>query len=56
MHMSFKIKRGSPFYPDVVMNYGKPGPEIDYLVWPAVMLHERGHVVLKGIVQCLPVK
>lgn len=32
--------------------YSKSGSKIDYAVWPALLLHDGGSVLAKGVVQC----
>ncbi|XP_052794171.1 uncharacterized protein LOC128227564 [Mya arenaria] len=42
---------GSRFDTDVYKAYTKCGPIVDYVVWPALCLHERGPLLCKGIAQ-----
>ena len=37
--------------PDIYRAYTKSGTEIDYIVWPALLLYEGGAVLMKGVAQ-----
>ncbi|XP_061184353.1 uncharacterized protein LOC133192354 [Saccostrea echinata] len=52
LSVTFKMKPGSPFYPDVMISRNAPAPNVDYLVWPIVFLYDKGPLLLKGIVHC----
>ncbi|XP_053392096.1 uncharacterized protein LOC128554806 isoform X2 [Mercenaria mercenaria] len=45
--------RGRYFNTDVYRPYTKSGASIDFIVWPALLLHENGPVIAKGIAQGL---
>ncbi|KAL3863843.1 hypothetical protein ACJMK2_005571 [Sinanodonta woodiana] len=46
-----KVEQNSPLDTKSFRCYSRPGDKVDYLVWPALLLHERGPVVVKGVVQ-----
>ena len=33
-------------------DYTKPGRFVEYVVWPALLLHESGPLLAKGVAQC----
>lgn len=53
MALVSKIARKSDFESDFFRPYTKSGDKYDYLVWPALLLHENGPVVEKGVAQPL---
>ncbi|XP_061164623.1 uncharacterized protein LOC133173653 [Saccostrea echinata] len=48
----FDIKSGTQYDNSVHRKCTVNGSEIDYTVWPVMYLHEKGPVLVKGIVQC----
>lgn len=56
LSITFKLKPGSNFYPDVMISRNAPAPEVDYLVWPIVFKYDNGPLLLKGIVHCSQLK
>ena len=50
------VKHSEPFNGELYKAYTKTGPRVDYLVWPAVFLHEGGSILCKGVAQGLPSK
>ncbi|KAK3587498.1 hypothetical protein CHS0354_003641 [Potamilus streckersoni] len=46
-----KVEQNSPLDTKSFRCYSRPGDKVDYLVWPALLLNEGGHVVVKGVVQ-----
>lgn len=53
MFLASKIIRKSNYDSDLFRPYTKSGDKYDYLVWPALLLHENGPVVVKGVAQPL---
>ena len=53
MALVSKIIRKSDFDSNLFRPYTKSGDKYDYLVWPALLLHENGPVVEKGVAQPL---
>lgn len=45
-------KKGDTFNKDMYKDYTKSGPTVQYAVWPALLLHEGGPVIGKGVAQC----
>nr|XP_022322056.1 uncharacterized protein LOC111123785 isoform X2 [Crassostrea virginica] len=56
LSFTFNVRSGSSFYPDVMISRNTPAPEVDYLVWPILFLHDNGPLLLKGIVHCSQLK
>ncbi|XP_048772667.1 uncharacterized protein LOC125678326 isoform X2 [Ostrea edulis] len=52
LYFDFNVQKGTPFDSAVHRKCTVNGPNVDYTVWPVVYLHERGPVLVKGIVQC----
>lgn len=52
LSVTFRVRPGSPFYPDVMIPRNAPAPSVDYLVWPIVFLNDKGPLLMKGIVHC----
>lgn len=48
-----KIVRKSDFDSDLFRPYTKSGDKYDFMVWPALLLHDNGPVVVKGVAQPL---
>ncbi|XP_052796281.1 uncharacterized protein LOC128228820 [Mya arenaria] len=46
------VTKGSPFDKGSYKPYMTTGDKIDYVVWPALLLHEDGPVIAKGVVEC----
>ncbi|XP_052794167.1 rho-associated protein kinase 1-like [Mya arenaria] len=46
-----ELQHGGNFDTDFYKAYTKSGPLIDYVVWPALCLHEKGPLLCKGIAQ-----
>ena len=44
-------KCGAPFCGSMYKQYTVKGPVVDYIVWPAILLHEDGPVISKGVAQ-----
>lgn len=52
MHFMFeKNIRGKRFHTDVYKPYSQSGEYVDFLVLPALYLHENGPLLAKGIAQ-----
>lgn len=51
MYLDFGPKKGSVIDKNVFRLYTKSGEKVDFLVWPAVFLHENGPIVQKGVLQ-----
>ncbi|XP_060075805.1 uncharacterized protein LOC132555474 [Ylistrum balloti] len=43
--------RGTPFLTDLYTPYTQSGNMVDYVVWPACLLHENGPLLRKGVLQ-----
>lgn len=53
MFLLSKIIRKADFDSDLFRPYTKSGDKYDFLVWPPLVLHENGPVVVKGVAQPL---
>lgn len=51
IYMKSSEKRGSEFDTDLYRYYTRSGQKVDYIVWPALFLHENGPLLCKGIAQ-----
>lgn len=51
IYMKLSKKRGSEFDTDLYRYYTRSGQKVDYIVWPALFLHENGPLLRKGVVQ-----
>ncbi|XP_052794308.1 uncharacterized protein LOC128227634 isoform X1 [Mya arenaria] len=49
--LSPDVTHGANFDTDFYKAYTKSGPLVDYVVWPALCLHEKGPLLCKGIAQ-----
>ncbi|XP_056010267.1 uncharacterized protein LOC130051726 isoform X10 [Ostrea edulis] len=47
----FEFRRGTEFKTDILRRYTKTGGYLDFIVWPALYLHENGPVLAKGVAQ-----
>ncbi|XP_061184927.1 girdin-like [Saccostrea echinata] len=47
----FEFRRGTEFNTDILRRYTKTGGYVDFIVWPALYLHESGPVLSKGVAQ-----
>lgn len=45
------VRTGDPFNTDLYKAYTRSGKRIEYVAWPALLLHENGPVLCKGIAQ-----
>ncbi|XP_053392093.1 interaptin-like [Mercenaria mercenaria] len=45
------LRRGTRFNTDLFKPYTSSGTHVDYVVWPALLLHEGGPVLAKGVAQ-----
>ena len=43
--------RGSKFDTNLLKAYTKSGIHVEYIVWPALLLHKNGPVLVKGVAQ-----
>ena len=46
------LKKQNRFDKNLYKEYTHSGQLVEYVVWPAMLLHENGSAVCKGIVQC----
>ncbi|XP_033743515.1 uncharacterized protein LOC117329605 [Pecten maximus] len=46
-----KPAKDSPIQTDLYLQYTQSGSKVDYVVWPACLLHENGPLLAKGVVQ-----
>jgi hypothetical protein len=44
-------KEGERFDKNIFKEYTKSGPTVDFVVWPALYLHENGPLVGKGVAE-----
>ena len=44
-------KEGVPFDKNIFKEYQRSGPYVDYVVWPALYLHDDGPLVGKGVAE-----
>ena len=51
MAVAKPAKSGSTFGSAMYKQYTVKGPCVDYIVWPAILLHENGPVISKGVAQ-----
>lgn len=51
MFVSFDCSDNRPFNKELFSAYTRDGHVYEYLVWPAVLLHEAGSIVRKGVAQ-----
>ncbi|XP_061184845.1 uncharacterized protein LOC133192856 [Saccostrea echinata] len=51
VHLSASIPENRELKHDVFKAYTKSGKVIDYIVWPAMYLHEKGPLLSKGVAQ-----
>ena len=49
--LALSISSSSRFDTQVFREYTKRGPDVDYVVWPALLLHEGGPLLCKGVAQ-----
>ncbi|XP_062589739.1 uncharacterized protein LOC134251332 [Saccostrea cucullata] len=47
----FDFRQGTEFNTDILRRYTKTGGYLDFIVWPALYLHEKGPVLSKGVAQ-----
>ncbi|XP_062589852.1 trichohyalin-like [Saccostrea cucullata] len=47
----FEFRQGTEFNTDILRRYTKTGGYLDFIVWPALYLHENGPVLSKGVAQ-----
>ena len=47
------LTKGSPFDARSYTCYTVRGNTVDFVVWPALLLHEGGPILAKGVVQCV---
>ncbi|XP_061184925.1 uncharacterized protein LOC133192937 [Saccostrea echinata] len=47
----FEFGKGTTFNTDILRKYTKTGGYLDFVVWPALYLHENGPVLSKGVAQ-----
>lgn len=45
------LNYGCAFQTQIFRSYTQSGPHIDYIVWPALYLHEGGALLSKGVAQ-----
>ncbi|KAK3602805.1 hypothetical protein CHS0354_026355 [Potamilus streckersoni] len=45
---------GDHFNTNMYKHYTISGDEVDYIVWPAVLLHEKGPLLVQGVAQPIP--
>lgn len=50
------VQHGQRFNADLYKAYTKSGSCVDFLVWPAMFLHEGGPILCKGVAQGVPTK
>ena len=55
MAITVKINDDSKYDNRLFRVYTKEGDFVDYVVWPAVLIQDGGHLMCKGIVQCCDV-
>lgn len=51
MHLVSKVNRKSDFDTNIFRFYTKQGDKFDFVVWPALLLHDQGPLVTKGVAQ-----
>lgn len=51
MSLNTDAAEGKQLNSDMYRTYTKNGKYVDFLVWPALLLHEHGPTVCKGIAQ-----
>lgn len=51
MHLDFGPDKDSVIDKNVFRLYTKSGENVDFVVWPAVFLHQNGPIVQKGVLQ-----
>lgn len=49
--LEFGVKKGERFNTSFFKHYTHTGKLVDFLVWPAMLLHENGPLLQKGVVQ-----
>ncbi|KAK3100045.1 hypothetical protein FSP39_013878 [Pinctada imbricata] len=47
----FDAEKGRSFRTDLYRLYTKSGTKCDFLVWPAMLLHDKGPILQKGVIQ-----
>lgn len=52
LYFDFNVKPGTPFDNAVHRKCTVNGPMVTYTVWPVAYLHEKGPLLVKGVVQC----
>lgn len=52
LYFDFSVKPGTPFDNAVHRKCTVNGPMVTYTVWPVAYLHEKGPLLVKGVVQC----
>lgn len=51
IYIKLSERRGSRFNRDLYRLFSRLGEKVDFIVWPAVFLHENGPLLEKGIAQ-----
>ncbi|XP_061184924.1 rootletin-like [Saccostrea echinata] len=51
LFVRFEFRRGTEFNTDILRRYTKTGGYLDFIVWPALYLHEKGPLLSKGVAQ-----
>ena len=49
--IQFEFRQGTTFNSDVLRKFTKIGGYLEFLVWPALYLHENGPLLSKGVAQ-----
>jgi hypothetical protein len=51
MVLLYMAQRYSNFDTKYFMYYSREGHKFDYVVWPALLLHENGRLMIRGVAQ-----
>ena len=51
MYLTEEIKPDTVYNKDVYKEFVQSGDKVKYVVWPALLLHEGGPLLFKGVVQ-----
>lgn len=49
--IEWSVPSDGKFNTDMYRAYTKSGDHVEYVVWPAIYLHEGGPVLMKGVAQ-----
>ncbi|KAK3099691.1 hypothetical protein FSP39_008120 [Pinctada imbricata] len=51
MYIECDVKTGSTFNSDLMAQYTRSGPNVEFVVWPVVYIEKNGALLSKGVAQ-----